>query len=124
MKHNLTALIVYIGTLLCHTASAWHSVVDFGAISDNEELWAEQTNANAFNEAILAANYTQDDRVVYVPSGSVFYTMPIYAEYVNNVTFVIDGTIRFSKRHNKWPLRKENTNRDCFALTDVTNITF
>lgn len=97
--------------------------MDFGALSGNDTIWSDQINANAFNEAIVAANFT-DDRTVYVPYNTTFITYPIYVANITNITFQIDGTIKFSKRHNQWPLRKEGTTRDCIFLQDVENITF
>ena len=99
-----------------------HNIVDFGALADNDLLYAEQHNANAFNEALVAANFTADDRVVYVPANMTFHTMPIYANYLRNVTIRIDGTIKFSKRHREWSMRSESAYHDCIQFKDGENI--
>jgi len=60
---------------------------------------------------------------VYVPSNETFYIMPVYVANVRNITVVIDGTVRLSKRHDVWPLSKNDTNRHMFDFTDVENLT-
>ena len=95
---------------------------DFGAVADDDSLSAEQINGQAIMDAIVAANYTDTDRTVFVPN-MTFHCMPVWATHINNITFQIDGTIMLSKRHHKIPLRKEKKIRDMFFFEDVDGLT-
>ena len=54
-------------------------------------------------DAIVAANYTANDREVLIPANHTFNMLPIWANDVTNITITIDGTIKCSKRQHKWP---------------------
>lgn len=84
-------------------------------------------------EAITAANYTDvaEDKEVYLPEDMTFHSMPIYADYVHDLTITIDGTIKASKRHHVWPTTKTYNHttgeliktkiRDFFAFEEFHN---
>ena len=38
-----------------------------------------------------------------MPEGMTFHMMPVWGEYITNMTITIDGTILASKRHTNWP---------------------
>lgn len=88
--------------VLLTTVHAIHDIRDYGAISDDDSLHAERTNAQAVMDAIVAANYTEGlaegDREVLIPANCTFNMMPAYAEHLTNLTITIDGTIKASKR--------------------------
>ena len=49
----------------------------------------------------------------------------VWANGFSNMTFTIDGTIKLSKNHHRWPIGKnEKIVRDLIAFEDVENITF
>ena len=87
--------------------SARHDVRDYGAIAEIDSLEVEQANALAFMKALKAANETEipQGREVYVPANMTFHMMPVYGEYITNMTITIDGTIKASKRHDVWPTK-------------------
>lgn len=73
-------------------------------------------------QAIVAANYTSDgDREVYIPTNMTFNTMPVYADYIQNLTITIDGTLKASKRNNLWPLDKNKKVDNFIAINHGEN---
>lgn len=54
---------------LATLGSARHSIHDFGAVHADNSLAAIQANSMAFEQAILKANSSLDDREVYIPYG-------------------------------------------------------
>ena len=101
--------------LFCTVVQSRLDIRDFGASSvENMEdlgkdfwdnLEQEQANAQALNDALIAANWTtiEEDREVYIPWNNTFHMMPIKLDYMRNVTLTIDGTVKVSKRQNNWP---------------------
>ena len=77
-------------------------------------------------DAIVAANTTTkvEDRTVYVPGDMTFNTMPVWADGINNIVFQIDGTLRLSKSHHRFPNRSPGSIRDMFYFEDVDTLTF
>ena len=82
---------------------------DFGAQSeedytlqgyDYDNLQAEQKNALALNDALVAANWRTnwEDKEVYIPGNQTYHMMPIRVEELYNVTLTIDGTVKATKR--------------------------
>lgn len=76
-------------------------------------------------EAIVAANYTTTlEKEVYVPWNHTFHMYPIRAYNFTNITFTIDGTIKLSKNHHKFPLDKKDKIYSLFDFEDIENIKF
>ena len=125
-------------------ASAFaHNILDFGAIEDDTSLTTDQANSDALHKALQAANSTDnEDRTIMIPAGKTFSSLPICAENLANVDFVIDGTLLASKHHLHYPSRnnhdhgdtddiddgmlkeREYTIRQFIELHNVENITF
>ena len=105
---TISKMTILLSALMATSAFARLDIRDFGAIPNDDSLHAERANAQAFMEAITAANYTDiaEDKEVYLPEDMTFHSMPVYAEYVRNLTITIDGTIKASKRHHVWPTVK------------------
>ena len=94
---------------LLNTVSGRFDIRDFGAIPNDDSLAAEEINSAAIMQAIVAANYTSvDEREVYIPSNLTFSSMPVYANFIQNLIITIDGTLIASKRNNMWPLGKKD----------------
>ena len=49
--------------------------------------------------------------------------MPCWGEEFANITITVDGTIKASKRHNKWPV-SGNEVRNFWSFTEIHNVTF
>ena len=77
-------------------------------------------------DAIVAANFTEtvSERIVIVPYNFTFNTMPVWAANIKNIVFQIDGTLRLSKAHHKFPERTPGEIRDMFFFEDVDTIKF
>ena len=77
-------------------------------------------------DAIVAANYTTDGvREVLVPAGHTFHMFGVWADEFTNMNITIDGKIKLSKRHHKWPVVNEKGNiRDFMMFSDIQNVTF
>ena len=71
------------------------NILDFGAIPNEDSIEAEQANAQAFADAVVAANYTTDGspREVHIPADQTFQMMASWFEGLNNITITIDGTV-------------------------------
>jgi len=110
--------------VLACTAWARHDIRDYGAIANDESYNAELVNQEAFKRALVAANSTseKEDREVYVPTGLSFNLMPVWGNYLRDLTITIDGTIKASKRHNYWPLKENKGWRHLFDFEFVTNL--
>ena len=94
--------------MLISSLTSAFDIRDFGAVANDTSHYAEQTNAQALMDAIVAANITesQSERVVLVPADFTFYTMPVWADNITNIVFQIDGKLKLSKNHHRFPLRK------------------
>ena len=102
-----------------------HDIRDFGAIHDDDSLIAEQVNAQAFMDALVAANYTTGPvREVLVPANHTFGMLGVWGDNFTNINITIDGTIKLSKRHHHWPLADEDSIRDFMMFRDIVNVTF
>ena len=92
------ALLFLFGSMPVAVSSA--SIVEFGAIPNNESYEVAIANGKAVYLAFLAANSsaTVTNRVVTVPSGQTFTIIP-YAIISNvvNIVFSLEGTL------NAWP---------------------
>lgn len=103
----MKTVLKYVTVLfLAQACRAVQNILNFGAIPDSDTMAAEQTNAQAFMDALVAANYTTD-REVLVPAGHNFNMFAVWGRYVNNITITIDGNITASKRYRHWPLKEE-----------------
>lgn len=91
--------------LLSSSVLGRFDIRNFGAIPDDDSLAAEWANSAAIMQAFVAANYTSsEEREIYIPENMTFHSMPVSAARVNNLTIMIDGTLKASKRNNLWPL--------------------
>ena len=94
---------------VCQLAQAAFDIRDYGAIADETKVQSEMINAEAFADAIAAANATMtEERRVIVPENYTFSCMPINVRYVTNITIQIDGTLLVSKNHKRYPLDGSN----------------
>ena len=116
-------LLLCVASMLFCMSNA-HDIRDFGALANDTSLNAEQTNAVALMDAIVAANTTTDDRTVVIPANFTFSTMPVWGNFITNVTFQIDGTLKLSKAHHHFTMRKEGKISDLFYFEDVSDVTF
>lgn len=55
-----------------------------------------------------AANSSETDRTVVLPKGAVVSILPVFFNYVKNVTLRIDGTLLVSKNFKAFPPRSMN----------------
>lgn len=80
-------------------------------------------------DAIVQANYTESDREVLIPANHTFHMLPVWADYLTNMTITIDGTIKCSKRQHKWntyvDTKHNNTTkvREFIELTEIHDFT-
>lgn len=71
-------------------------------------------------DAIVAANFTTDAvREVIVPGNHTWGMFGVWADNFTNINITIDGTIKLSKRHHKWPLADEKNIRDFMMFSDI-----
>ena len=76
-------------------------------------------------DALVVANYTTDgSREVLVPAGHTFGMFGVWADNFSNVTITIDGTIKLSKRHHRWPMADEKNIRDFMMFEDISDVIF
>jgi polygalacturonase len=102
-----------------------HNIIDHGAVHNKTDTDAAFLNSEAFLKAVKAANFSQVDREVYVPSGDNmhFTFMPVEIQNVNNITFTIDGTILVSTDNQNWPnYDGQDAVHDFIHITDSENI--
>jgi polygalacturonase len=86
-------------------------------------------------DALAAASSAEDpkEREVYVPEDMTFHMMPVWGSDMSNMTIMIDGTIKASKRQLMWPIHHWNEPtdpwselrvRDLFSFSNVHNFKF
>jgi polygalacturonase len=78
------------------------TIDDFNSMKDVDTWEAASQNTQAMMNAITAANSSSTDKVVLIPAGSTYYMTQVKVEYLKDVTFQIDGTIRFSNEMDKY----------------------
>lgn len=59
-----------------------------------------------------AANSSETDRTVVLPKGAVVSILPVFFNYVKNVTLRIDGTLLVSKNFKAFPPRSMNDDQN------------
>jgi hypothetical protein len=78
----------------------------------------------AIQEAILAANSTDnDDRLVEIPAYT-FSSLPIRSDNIDNITMQIDGKVLVSKDYKSFPNRDERNIEDFLAFYDSNDLVF
>ena len=78
----------------------------------------------AIQEAILAANSTDnDDRVVEIPAFT-FSSLPVRSEHIINITVQIDGTLLVSKDYKSFPNKDSNNIEDFFTFRFCHDLVF
>lgn len=71
-----------------------HTLADFGAINGVDTTKAAQKNAQAFGNAIDAANQKLNgDNTVVIPAGTTYTMFPVVKDNFSDIKIVIDGTI-------------------------------
>ena len=120
-KNRKSGLVTALFFALATTVATAYDIRDFGALPFDDSLYAEQTNAQAFMDCIVAANYTADKTVV-VPWNHTFHMMPVWAGNFTNITITIDGVIKASKRHRHYPIFHNDKVRDLFYFGDTENV--
>jgi polygalacturonase len=102
------------------TASA-HYVEDYGAVSGVEDWETAVQNAEAFLKAISAANVNETDRTIIFTEGKLYYMYAVNITSVRDITFQIDGTLRYSDDVMNYPVAK---NKGLMYFTDCQGIRF
>ena len=102
MKNILILIIAQLSLFACR-----HSILDHGAVPNNSSTEIAFINAKAVTSAVLAANSSDTDREVHIPTGQgnpIFFMMPITFANLYNVTFIIDAVVALSEDNENWPL--------------------
>lgn len=120
MKWNLGILI---GAGIISIANCVHNIRDYGAIVDLKDTPTAFANALAFQKAVHAANASDIDREILIPSGDIYHMMPSYFENIKDMTFTIEAILYFSEDSENWPLESDgNRVQDFFHVQDSQRI--
>ena len=124
MRRILTPLLL-LGAI--SLAQAKHNILDYGAVANTSDTESAFTNSKAFISTLQAANSSATDREVYIPGEyETFFTfMPIYMNYIKNITFTIDGVIQLSEDNLNWPVADvtgKNSILDFWRIEDSQNL--
>ncbi|CDW86325.1 polygalacturonase [Stylonychia lemnae] len=103
MRRILLPLISLLG--IASYVDARHNIIDHGAIHNQSDTATAFKNAQAFLDAVIAANSSETDREVYIPKekGQFFTLMPTQLNNLKNITFTIDGYVYLSDDNKNWP---------------------
>ena len=110
--------------LLINHALASQNILNFGAIANEDSLHAQTINANAINQAIIAANSsssTGDARTIVIPNHR-FYSLTIKINYCRNIVIEIQGKLIACNRIKNWP-RTARTGTH-YSYEDFISISF
>jgi polygalacturonase len=107
MLRSLLAVIALVQSVFAF--EKYYSIMDYGAIPHDEDSWdTEWINTNAFRLALEAAtNNTYGTHIVHIPEGYWFSMFPVEVEWLTDITIQIDGVIKASKRHTRYPVSWE-----------------
>ena len=117
-------LICIIVTLTMQCVLGYHSILDHGAIPSSNITADAFKNADAFLEAIKAANASETDREVLIPRGYKFVMMPTHVDYLSFITINVEGTVILSEDNVNWPNKTENDCWDFWTFTDSHDLHF
>ena len=85
-----------------------HNILDYQAVPNDESTFEmEFENAAALMYALQDASEQSVDGLIHevlIPEGYWFSMMPIQSYNIANVTLRIDGEIKVSKRHTRFPV--------------------
>jgi polygalacturonase len=103
-------LCLLLSTLFSFTlAEVVFSIDDYGAYANDESNYdVEFRNGAALENVIYAANSykaknPEETVVALVPEGNFYSIMPAHLTDLDGITIRIDGTIKASKRHTRYP---------------------
>eukprot|EP00347_Sterkiella_histriomuscorum_P020779 403336490 len=105
-----------------------HNILDHGAVFNQSDTQSAFKNQQAFWATLAVANSSTTDREVYIPSSSgsdenlIFTFMPIWMEYLTNITFRVDGVMQLSDDYENWPLNGKSV-YNFWTVSDSKNIT-
>jgi hypothetical protein len=92
---------------------------DFGAISDEDTWRAAQHNVRALLSAAKQANRTSStDRTVSFPGQKIYYFTNVTFESLEDVTFEIQSTLRFSNQIERYNLTGSGGNTSLLLFSD------
>lgn len=80
------SLKIIIITLIFSLTYCVYDITQFGAIPNSDTVTDQFINQRAILAAISAANSSNGERVIKIPSKK-FYSMPIRIENAHNITF-------------------------------------
>lgn len=88
--------------VLLWSVNGVYDILSFGAVANSDTLMDQLTNSRALLKAIMAANVSEGERVVRIPSKK-FYSMPARVSNVHNISIIILGKWMDSQNIAKWP---------------------
>ena len=92
-----------------------------GAIPLLKTYDAALHNFNLFNTTL---NNLKPGDTFFIPNTSFTLIGGISARDINNVTFLIDGTLLFSDDRTTWPTNGNGDVLECIYLENISNIIF
>lgn len=111
MRNTLWNYLYTVLILFIFLISPVYNLIDIlkeGAIPKTDTISCQFQNSRIITNSILKANSSINDRVVRIPHGYTFYSMPLVLKNLYNVTIIIEGKLSASKNIRKWP-KKPNS---------------
>eukprot|EP00455_Lapot_gusevi_P054830 TRINITY_DN885_c0_g1_i1.p1 TRINITY_DN885_c0_g1~~TRINITY_DN885_c0_g1_i1.p1 ORF type:complete len:433 (+),score=162.00 TRINITY_DN885_c0_g1_i1:85-1383(+) len=94
-------LLILLFAVLLHFVTP-HSIVDFGAIPNDDSVAASETNTRALVNALLAANASSSDRTALIPAGSSYYIFTVNLTSLYKVNLQIEGVLIANNNITHW----------------------
>jgi hypothetical protein len=118
----MIALLFLLSSLLL--ASGLNEFIDFekiGGIPEDGSLEMAFQNGRLFNDTL---NKLESGDTLFVSNKTFTLSGGIKVRNLKDVTFQIDGTIRFVNDRDSWPKNAEGNVEECIYMEDIENIVF
>jgi hypothetical protein len=107
---------------LLHACVGVQDISDFDAL-ENVDTWAAAVkNTEALNSALLAANSSTRDRIVWIPPNTVFYIKNLTSSGLYDVTIIVDGTLKLNNDLVRWEHETAGKKEEALYFVDCEGI--
>lgn len=102
LQISMRVFHLVVVVVLLWSVNGVYDILSFGAVANSDTLMDQLANSRALFKAIMAANVSEGERVVRIPSKK-FYSMPVRVSNVHNISILILGRWMASQNIAKWP---------------------
>lgn len=119
--NNICLFLSLLGLLVGLVKSELINFEELGAIPHLSSYDVALHNGNLFNKTI---NSLTPGSIFYIPRKTFSLSGGMKARDLKNVTFLIDGEIKFDNNRETWPVNSSGHVEECIYLENLENVIF